>query len=83
MDRALLQHLKRLAALFLGLGLFSTGFGLLMSIVALKLAGAGYNDLTTGLVNAAFYLGGIIGSVYCARYIAGVGHIRTLPCSRA
>jgi len=83
MDRALLHQLKRLAALFLGLGLFSTGFGLLMSVVALKLTGAGYNDLTTGLVNAAFYLGGIIGSVYCARYIAGVGHIRTFAAFAA
>lgn len=79
----LLPQIKSLVGLFLGLVLFSAGFGLLMSVVTIKLSAAGYSDLTTGFVNAAFFLGGIIGSIYCAKYIVGIGHIRTFSAFAA
>ena len=58
------------AFLFLGSGLYNT-------LIAIRAAGEGFAPSVVGAVMGAYYLGFLVGCLYCPRLIYGVGHIRT------
>ncbi len=62
--------LASMAVLLLGHGLFST-------LLSLRMAEEGFSDLTTGLVQSAYFGGFIIGTLFCHRVIDRAGHIRS------
>ncbi len=72
--------MKRLALTFwnllVGTFLLLVGIGLLGTLVPLRLNDAGAGSLMIGLVGGIYFVGLIVGTRYCDRVIAGVGHIR-------
>jgi len=60
------------AALFLMMSL-----GLLTTFVSLKLTIEGISTQVAGLIVTSYFIGVIVGSLYCKRLIKSVGHIRS------
>ncbi len=73
----MLQILKAVAALLLGIGIMNLGNSLLGISLPLKMEAAQYSTLVTGVIMAAYFGGLLVGSIYGKRLIGAVGHIRT------
>lgn len=67
------QFLSLYSAIFF---LFS-GYGLFLNSAGVKLTQMGINNLTIGVLNAAFFVGGTISAIVAHRIISRVGHIRS------
>ena len=67
--RLSIAPLVSLAIIMLGQGFFNT-------FVSYRLALAGYSTAMNGIVNAAYFLGMMLGSHYIERFIRRIGHIR-------
>lgn len=72
----MLSNLKQFIALYSAVILMMTGTGLLNSYIGLRLSMEGLPTQVTGLVFTTYFIGLIIGSLYCKRIIRNVGHIR-------
>ncbi len=72
----MLQILKAVAALLLGIGLMNLGNSLLGISLPLRMEAAQYSTLITGVIMAAYFGGLLVGSIYGRRLIGAVGHIR-------
>jgi len=72
----MLQILKAVAALLLGIGTMNLGNSLLGISLPLKMEAAQYSTLVTGVIMAAYFGGLLVGSIYGKRLIGAVGHIR-------
>ena len=59
------------------------GMGMLGTVLSLRMTVAGYSAAATGLVQAGYYLGLVIGSFACHRLVRRVGHIRTFAALAA
>jgi len=73
----MLQILKAVAALLLGIGIMNLGNSLLGITLPLRMEAAQYSTLVTGVIMAAYFGGLLVGSIYGKRLIGTVGHIRT------
>ncbi|MDF7677017.1 MFS transporter [Neisseriaceae bacterium ESL0693] len=67
------QFLSLYSAIFF---LFS-GYGLFLNSAGVKLTQMGVNNLTIGVLNAAFFVGGTLSAIISHRIISRVGHIRS------
>ncbi|MHA1600966.1 MAG: MFS transporter [Alphaproteobacteria bacterium] len=72
----MLNILKAVAALLLGIGIMNLGSSLLGIALPLRMEAAQYSTLITGVVMAAYFGGLLVGSIYGKRLIGAVGHIR-------
>jgi len=59
------------------------GLGLLGTLLSLRMTMAGFSSLATGLVQSAYYIGLVFGSIVCQRLVHRVGHIRTFAALAA
>jgi len=64
------------SALLAGLGIVLVGAGLLNTILPLRASAEGFSDFTIGIVMSAYYVGFVVGTVWCGWIIRRVGHIR-------
>ena len=62
--------------LLLGLGIVLVGAGLLNTMLPVRANLEGFSDFTIGIVMSAYYVGFMVGTVWCVRIIRRVGHIR-------
>jgi MFS family permease len=72
----MLAHLSPIAALLAGMGIVLVGSGLLGTLLPVRGNLEGFSEVTIGVVMAGFYVGFLVGTVWCPRIIRGVGHIR-------
>lgn len=66
-----------LATLLSGVGLLVLGVGLLFSVLGLRAGIAEFSTITTGIVMSAYFVGFMVGTLYCPLLIRRVGHIRS------
>lgn len=66
-----------LATLLSGVGLLVLGVGLLFSVLGLRAGLAEFSTVTTGIVMSAYFVGFVVGTLYCPLLIRRVGHIRS------
>lgn len=66
-----------IASLFFAIALLCVGYGLLMSLVGIRMQELGSSSLATGVVNASFFFGAILSSLSALKIITSVGHIRS------
>ena len=62
--------------LFLGLGFIMLGNGLQGSLLGVRASLEGFSTANTGLIMTGYYVGFLAGSLFIARAIGNVGHIR-------
>ncbi|WP_039019415.1 MFS transporter [Halocynthiibacter namhaensis] len=72
MKRALLENW----ALFAAMMMLMVANGLLATLLTIRGAGLGFSDLTISLMQGAYPLGALIGTIVAPRLIEKVGHIR-------
>ncbi|WP_420420551.1 MFS transporter [Simkania sp.] len=68
--RSVTPPLVSLVIVMLGNGFFNT-------YASLRIAFEGYSNIIIGILNAAYYTGVMLGSIYVERLIDRIGHIRT------
>ncbi len=72
----MLSTLASFVALYVAVFSLLMGMGLLGTFLSLRMTMAGFSPLSTGLIQAAYYLGLVLGSLICPRLVWRVGHIR-------
>lgn len=73
----MLQAFSSISALLIGVGILNLGYGLLGTLLAVRMSVEGFTGFVSGLVMASYFLGLMIGSMTAHRLIQAVGHIRT------
>lgn len=69
--------LRPFFALYATMFLLATSLGLLATFLSLRLTMEGFSPNITGLILTAYFLGSVVGTVYCGRLIKQFGHIRS------
>ena len=82
-NRFVLNMIRPFVALYCSVFFLLTAVGLLNTYLSLRLAMAGVDARTTGLLMTVYFLGLVVGSFLCAPIIRRVGHIRTFSAFAA
>ena len=72
----ILQNIRSIAPLLLGIALLMLGNGSLPTVLALRLTTAGEPVWLTGFIMSQYYTGFVLGTVFGHKLIFSVGHIR-------
>lgn len=75
--------LKSFIALYLSMLLLSMSLGLLATFLSLRLTIEGFSTQITGMILTAYFIGSVVGAIYCRRIIRSVGHIRAFTAFAA
>jgi MFS family permease len=73
----MLQILPAISPVLSGAGIMMLGYGLLGTLVAVRMSMEGVPAFISGLVMAGFFAGQVAGSLHVRRVIESIGHIRT------
>lgn len=65
-----------LSSLLSGTGVMVVGVGLLFSVLGLRAGLANFSAVVTGLIMSAYFVGYIVGTIFCPALIRRIGHIR-------
>lgn len=79
----MIRSVASISTLLLGMGVLLAGSGLLGILLGLRASDEQFGDFTIGIVMSGFYLGYIIGAVWCPRLIEHYGHIRAFTAFAA
>lgn len=66
-----------ISSLFLAIAFLAIGYGMIMTFVGVYLKQSGSNNISIGLINAAFFLGAMASSIFSQKIISSIGHIRS------
>jgi MFS family permease len=72
----MLKLIAPILSLLTGMGIVLVGSGLLGTVLPVRANLEGFSDLAVGVVMSAYYVGFILGTVWCGAIIRRVGHIR-------
>ena len=75
--------LKSFIALYVSMFLLAMSLGLLATVLSLKLTIEGFSTQMTGLILTSYFIGSVIGAIYCRPMIRNVGHIRAFTAFAA
>ncbi|MDD0823253.1 MFS transporter [Mannheimia sp. AT1] len=64
-------------SLYSGIFFLFFGYGLFLNSAGIKLAELGVTDIIIGLLNAAFFVGAALSTIFAHRIVSSVGHIRS------
>ncbi|AHG79094.1 MFS-type transporter [Mannheimia varigena USDA-ARS-USMARC-1388] len=64
-------------SLYSGIFFLFFGYGLFLNSAGIKLAEMGVTDIIIGLLNAAFFIGAALSTIFAHRIVSSVGHIRS------
>ncbi|MEE3699598.1 MFS transporter [Mannheimia haemolytica] len=64
-------------SLYSGIFFLFFGYGLFLNSAGIKLAEMGITDIIIGLLNAAFFIGAALSTIFAHRIVSSVGHIRS------
>lgn len=77
------QAIISVSPLLLGFGILLIGNGLLGTLLGLRASIEQFPNIVTGLLMSAYFIGFILGSLYCPLLIRKVGHIRAFSAMAA
>lgn len=66
-----------ISSLFFSVTFLAIGYGMVLTYIGVYLKGNGIDDIAIGLINASFFLGAILSSIFSQSIISKVGHIRS------
>lgn len=79
----MISILKSFIALYSSMLLLSMSLGLLATFLSLRLTIEGFSTQMTGMILTSYFIGSVIGAIYCRRLIRSVGHIRAFTAFAA
>ena len=74
---------KSFVALYTSMLLLAMSLGLLATFLSLRLTIEGFSTQMTGMILTSYFVGSVIGAIYCRRIIRSVGHIRAFAAFAA
>ncbi len=69
-------EVKNIASLLVATAILLLGHGLAGTLLTLRAADENYPDSQIGLIMSAYFLGYILGTLYCPMVVNRIGHIR-------
>jgi len=79
----LIGTVRLATALFLSVAILQTGTGLFSTFLAVRMGLEGFSAVVIGVIGSAYFAGFVLGSLYCDRIVATVGHIRAFAALSA
>ncbi|WP_239325900.1 MFS transporter [Snodgrassella gandavensis] len=71
------MHTRQFLSLYGSIFFLFSGYGLILNSAGVKPSQMGVSNITIGILNAAFFVGGTISAIVSHRIISRVGHIRS------
>ena len=72
-----------ISSLFFAIAFLAIGYGMILTFIGVYLKDLGVNNTIIGIINAAFFLGAILSSIFSQKIISTVGHIRSFAAFAA
>jgi len=72
-----------ISSLFFAIAFLAIGYGMILTFIGVYLKDLGVNNTVIGIINAAFFLGAILSSIFSQKIISTVGHIRSFAAFAA
>lgn len=69
--------IRSISPLFLAISFLALGYGMILTFVGVYLKELGVSNTSIGIINASFFLGSILSSIFSQKIISSVGHIRS------
>lgn len=66
-----------ISSLFLAIAFLAIGYGMILTFVGVYLKELSVSNTIIGIINAAFFLGAVLSSIFSQKIISNVGHIRS------
>ena len=70
-------------SLFFAIAFLAVGYGMILTFIGVYLKDLGVNNTVIGIINAAFFLGAVLSSIFSQKIISTVGHIRSFAAFAA
>lgn len=77
------MKLTTISGLLLGVAILMLGHGLAGTLLTLRSASEHYSELEIGLIMSAYFVGYIVGTLYCPALINRIGYIRAFTVAAA
>jgi MFS family permease len=72
-----------ISSLFFAIGFLAVGYGMILTFIGIYLKDLHVSNTVIGIINASFFLGAILSSIYSQKFISAVGHIRSFSAFAA
>jgi MFS family permease len=66
-----------ISSLFVAIAFLAIGYGMILTFVGVYLKEIHISNTVIGIINAAFFLGAVLSSIFSQKIISSVGHIRS------
>lgn len=66
-----------ISSLFFAIAFLAIGYGMILTFIGIYLKELGISNTIIGIINAAFFLGAVLSSIFSQKIISTVGHIRS------
>lgn len=77
----MIRTLSSISALLGAVAIMTLGYGLLGTLLSVRMSVEGFSTLITGIVMSGYFVGLMVGSLTVARVVEAVGHIRTFAAA--
>lgn len=72
-----------ISSLFFAIGFLAIGYGMILTFIGVYLKDLHISNTVIGIINASFFLGAVLSSIYSQKFISNVGHIRSFSAFAA
>lgn len=72
-----------ISSLFFAIGFLAIGYGMILTFIGVYLKELEISNTIIGIINASFFLGAILSSIFSQKFISNVGHIRSFTAFAA
>ncbi len=72
-----------ISSLFFAIGFLAIGYGMILTFVGVYLKELEVSNTVIGIINASFFLGAVLSSIFSQKFISTVGHIRSFAAFAA
>lgn len=69
--------IRAISPLFIAISFLALGYGIIFTFIGIYLKELEVSNTSIGIINASFYLGSILSSIFSQKIISNVGHIRS------
>ena len=66
-----------ISSLFFAIAFLAVGYGMILTFIGIYLKDLNVSNTIIGIINASFFLGAVLSSIFSQKFISSVGHIRS------
>ena len=77
------MHIKKITSLFFAIAFLAIGYGMILTFIGVYLKNLNIDNSIIGIINASFFFGAVLSSIFSQKIISNVGHIRSFAAFAA